>query len=527
MHKYLSFDIEAIDNLKLGKFERDPNNEYTYSYIPGSVIKGAIIWKMVYKFGGIDKKIINGDTIFNNAYPIINNLASIPMMECYGGDKQTIKSKSLEIEINNFFMGKEENMIPYRGYEFTVYDDSKLLGYTPKKVENMHINKKASLSGDDIKLFRYEAIAKGENFRGYIKTDENYAETMIDILKEEIMYFGGSRGSGYGKCKITNIKYLEENSYKSDFDIDKNLYIYFLSDAILYYEGKVNSYIPEKELRDMLDIKGCCKYVESFASLTTAASFNSLYNTNTICYTAVSKGSIIKYKVNEKVSAEKIKELTIKGVGLRREDGYGQIAILKDIKDKITITKYISNNRSDIPTIPELNKEDEELLIKILKNIYYKKIELEIELMIIDSIKNKEESGTKLASQVGKLMDIFKNANTMDDGSSFKVKLKEYLEHMQGKKGKKIWHELTEIEISNEKDKMRKSNLQRLLIDFVNDQPNFILTNVEKIICEGKVALGKYYYPNELQCNSILLNAKIKFLLGLFKYYLNLKEGKL
>ena len=54
MHKFIQFDIQAIDNLKLGKFERDSNNWYSHSYIPGSVIKGAIVWNIVNKKGIAD-----------------------------------------------------------------------------------------------------------------------------------------------------------------------------------------------------------------------------------------------------------------------------------------------------------------------------------------------------------------------------------------------------------------------------------------------------------------------------------------
>jgi len=47
MHKCIQFDIQALEPLKLGKFERDSNNEYSYSYIPGSVVKGAVAWGLV------------------------------------------------------------------------------------------------------------------------------------------------------------------------------------------------------------------------------------------------------------------------------------------------------------------------------------------------------------------------------------------------------------------------------------------------------------------------------------------------
>lgn len=57
MYKYIQFDILAVDNLKFGKFDRDANNWYSYSYIPGSVIKGAIVWHLIQRKGEVDKNI--------------------------------------------------------------------------------------------------------------------------------------------------------------------------------------------------------------------------------------------------------------------------------------------------------------------------------------------------------------------------------------------------------------------------------------------------------------------------------------
>ena len=65
-----------------------------------------------------------------------------------------------------------------------------------------------------------------------------------------------------------------------------------------------------------------------------------MYHTNTVCYTSVSKGSLFKYKVNEKIDPDKIKKLTLDGIGLRKENGYGQITILI-VSKNLVILKYI------------------------------------------------------------------------------------------------------------------------------------------------------------------------------------------
>lgn len=163
MYKYLQFDIEALDNLKLGKFERDANNEYTHSYISGSVIKGAIIWDVAQRKTEVPKDLLNGDTIFYNAYPLLGDIPAIPMMQGYVGDKQEIRSNGEKVTIKHSFNSDiGENIIPYRNHEFIAVDKedpSKVYGYNTPKIENLHINKKDS-KDNKTGIFRYEAIKK-------------------------------------------------------------------------------------------------------------------------------------------------------------------------------------------------------------------------------------------------------------------------------------------------------------------------------------------------------------------------------
>ena len=129
------------------------------------------------------------------------------------------------------------------------------------------------LKEDNTKMFRYEAVDKGQSFKGRIKASSKLVDDIVDILKTGVLYLGGSRGNGYGRCEISNIECMEESIlYKSDENIENSLYIYFISDAILYYNGEVKTYIPEEELKKALGIRGKCEYVESCSGLDIAAS---------------------------------------------------------------------------------------------------------------------------------------------------------------------------------------------------------------------------------------------------------------
>ena len=108
MYKTIKFDIKAVEPLKLGKFKRDTNNEYSYSYIPGSVLKGAIAWSLI-EYNNLPKELLNGKTVFYNAYPMIGKEIALPMMRCFGADKQKLKSKDDIIELYSFYKDKKIN----------------------------------------------------------------------------------------------------------------------------------------------------------------------------------------------------------------------------------------------------------------------------------------------------------------------------------------------------------------------------------------------------------------------------------
>ncbi len=531
MHKYLSFQIEAVENLKMGRYERDTNNEYTYSYIPGSAVKGAIVWKVLDRFGKIDKNFLNGDTVFYNAYPVLNDSTTIPIMRCYGAEKSRIRSNDKKIKLQNMFTTADETILPYSKYEFGVSENDNVYAYSPKTVENLHINKKKDKKG---KMFRYEAISKGQAFKGCIRADEKYIEDLRDILSGEIIYLGGSKGSGYGRCNISGITVSEKYVvYKSDIDIENDLYIYFLSDAILYYNGRCRTYIPEDELKNIFGINGSCSLSKAFSGIDNAASYNYLYNTNTVCYKAVVKGSIIQYRVEEKINPEKIDEIVKKGVGLRREDGYGQIAILKNIPDKLNIITNSKDSREkdanrmdakDTMDTLEMAEDDKKLILSILENIFNKRTDLKIEKLIIEINENASGSYDKLSTQIGKLMNIFSNSNSFDE-TSFKQFLQKYLDNIKNKKGKKVFKGLSNYKLADIKDINVKISIFDLLMDFVNEKNDFIMEKIQNSIIK-KVRIGKYVYPSDSQYKELVHKIKVKFLSYLFKYMVNMKGGE-
>ena len=218
MSKYLIYNIESLENIKFSKTNMQKNAEETMEYIPGSAIRGAYIYKYIVANNMIDinggehrQKLLNGKIKFLNAYPIYNGKRSIPFPKSYFAEKQKIKLRNQNLQVvSGLDKSLDSNYDKVRGPEFALYENGKIFSINIEKNSNLHINK--TRGKEENKLFRYESMIKNQNFQGIIKVeDENLIDEIKSLFENEIVYLGGSKGSGYGKCKIKEIMVVDDN----------------------------------------------------------------------------------------------------------------------------------------------------------------------------------------------------------------------------------------------------------------------------------------------------------------------------
>jgi len=497
MYKYLIFDIEAIEHLKIGGFNRDETNESANTYITGSTLRGALIWKWLQKFGEpLPKEWVNGTMKVYNAYPLYNGKMGLPMPACFGGDKKEMKSEIEVLKLENFLTeGKKENQLPYRFKEYLVLEGNKAEVYNTRMVDRLHINKKIKSNTEDMKMFRYEAIAKGEKFRSAIQVTSAYSQKIKALLEKEQFYIGGARGGGYGRCAISHV--VEANSLeayygqglkgtKEEVKVPEKIYIYFVSDTILYYEGTVCSTIPPSVIQQQLGLSSEPILVNHQITLTTATTFNGMYKTNTIHYSAVAKGSLLVYEVVGALPSETaIQTLEETGIGLRREDGLGMIQVLTSMPTHIHLTKKEQNQEVDIE-FNDLSLEEKKEVEYIAKSVYHTRRGERIHELIVKAYQSNRNLPK---TQLGKVSNLLEGRHDLD----IKKRLKAYLAHMKDKKGKHAWHKLAGVKLSLEG---KRSTLQALLEDFANgSKDNEVLEEVIRKI--QPVTIGQITYPSQ------------------------------
>ena len=226
------------------------------------------------------------------------------------------------------------------------------------------------------------------------------------------------------------------------------------------------------------------------------------------------------YKVNEKIDPDKIREFTFNGIAMRKEDGFGRIAVLQKIPDELTISGYTKIS-STAPEKVALNVEEEKFVYAILKNIFYSRAGLKTEKMVLRLMQMKETAENNVQTQIGKILNLFENSVYKSE-ADFKQELSGYLSHMESKRGKEVWHKLRRIGFSYNK---KFINVQQLLIDFVNGNTNPVFDKLNRAAEEG-IRLGEYRYPDVNEQREAKYNLYRNFFINLFGYFLRIKRGE-
>ncbi|MCF6463752.1 RAMP superfamily CRISPR-associated protein [Clostridium sp. Cult1] len=450
MAKYIVHDIENLEDIKLAKTNSQIDFEESMEYIPGSSIRGAFIHKYIQETGikdinqGIHReRLLKGGIKFLNAYPLYEDQRSYPLPKAYFATKEDMResedmSNPLDMKLgldrdlpSNYQRIRLAEFIAYNGYT----------GYTRIKLDknsNLHINKRE----DKNTLFRYESIEKGQAFRGIIKVqDDSYIAEVKRLLENNHIYIGGSKGSGYGGCRITRVQVVEENPEYEPFrhrDNFKNyIYLIALSDIIYRNElGQYKTYIDVNYLCKKLGLKKL-KYIDSIIEIKNITSFNNKWNCRTPQIVGIKTGSIFKYEILEgQVDKNRLLKFMDEGIGDRKVDGFGRFVIVDSIEEGIVLgfpeKEYTQQEYSELEE--RLNETEKQQLQDIVNKIYENRVNNDLAdavLAIKNDIRNPEAMNP---SQWGNLKDLFSYLSILEPEEGIKT-YEEYMLNIKDKAG--------------------------------------------------------------------------------------------
>lgn len=513
MKKYMIYDIENMQPIKISSTANQSDNEETKGYIPGGVLRGAYIAKYLCKNGVKDintgkhkNKLLKGDIKFHNAYPIFNNNeSSYPAPKCIYVNED---EKPNMLGIRRIECGYKQGMKKYKDVEFVHFNCDKLEKVSVNKREFIHINLREN--EDKTHIFRYDAIEKGNRFKGVVEfSGENIDENIDEfkrLLNEEVgFYVGGSRSSGYGLCRVVNTEESDENPYIEEFYEDgiedyfenqeNEMYIYALSD-ILYSDSKgiYKSYIDCSVLEENLGIENV-ELLDSFVETEIFTGFNNKWGYRLPLISGIKAGSVLRYRYDGEIDWERAEEFITKGIGRRRIDGFGNFIILTRMDFSTIYTKTDSKKyKGNLVDINERDKAQMQIIINRLDlNVNNRKITKEI-LRLENIIRG--ELNNNQWGRLYRLMQIIEYM-PVDDGIK---KIKDYFNHIYNKKENR---DIT--------DKFKNLYIDNKSVDeYIKD---YILNNNNKRISIGEISSNikeKEIYRLNIKCLKELFKIKMK-----------------
>lgn len=368
MSKYLKYTIQNTTPVRIADDETSQHGQTdTLRYFPGSTIRGYVVTQLSKNtdFENVKRTLFSGDICFLNAYPCIKGHETIPSLKGFYEDKKEIEGKKL---LNNVIREDVKPGFKRASMGRFCYLEEDCICYSDVGVgEDVNIN--TGREADKKNMFRSRYIQKNQTFSGYILFQDGVSDELIRQIAgtlEGTMYLGNRRSAGYGACVCTQ-KEIEQGLPYKNLRVAKGgeyLYMVLLSNTVMRDQfGELTGLC----LEDLAERLGCDSLsIERCATSTIEVhGYNRMWQGAVPSAVMYEAGSVFKLHASAPVSEEKLRELEASGIGIRRDEGFGQIVFLQDftqLRCKLAVSFSEKQNRS-IPSFGKRKDNENDLKI--------------------------------------------------------------------------------------------------------------------------------------------------------------------
>ena len=467
----------------------EPNSAIAAPFIPGSMIRGALFSKYAKgKTVNIEKDetarqlFLDGTVCYLNAYQTVNNERSLPTPLSWFVPKED--AKRTDADILNFAVEKEigQPFKPPSLGDFVWQTSRRIQLGSPHMIGIVHNTSSdpSRKSADDSNVYRYEAIAADQGFGGVIVSENIALLTEAKALLElSHFYLGGSHTAGYGRVSITNINlkknwqeftplsseedvlYEEEEEDEEQFETEDDVasgsdfaIITCLSDLIWRDKnGQINANFQTSKGK---------KPKDAFFRMRRVGGFNRKWGLPLCQSWAVQAGSVFVFPLD---CYEELKDWVEKGVGERRAEGYGRVALNWHPLAKIAQSS-LPMAKSEVPST-QLSPES----INIARGMANRQLQAQVDMALLDRIQELSNfSGLPKTTQLAQARMAARRAWYEKDLSLLK-------HHFVLKK------RTTGSETEDAEPALSPTSIQQWERAKVNDQSfkNWILQQIEKV----------------------------------------------
>jgi CRISPR-associated protein Csx10 len=373
------------------RLEGDPNSVVSQLYIPGSAVRGALIGLYLAARGKRDidelpeaqhdeaRQLFFGEQVrFLNAYPAIRPededdfRRTLPTSRKWLKEKLAPTDRPFDVIDAEHPQHKATAPLPagaYFGFADAAGKAIKLA--RPETLFTVHVDRNArfgrAMPPEKVKdhpgtIFRYEALAPGQVFVGAILFCSNHpsqntkrATTIKELLGAQPaqtsieIQIGGSRQAEYGGVSITwreesdwdecgaadlvdpEIHYPDTSSTgeNSKGETGSRIVLTLLSNALVRNnEGQFATTLNLEEINAILERGPAKKEIPaSFVATEVVGGFNRKWNLPLPQTVSIAAGSAFVLQPEGKFELDELKKLQARGIGERRNEGFGRISL--------------------------------------------------------------------------------------------------------------------------------------------------------------------------------------------------------
>lgn len=398
---YHVIEICNLEPLKIGSGGSKAHwDEPCKDYIPGSTLRGGAIVRMVRQglFDDDPKSVLQHMECFN-AYLYRNGQLYMPAPQHLRIDKHEYRrqrsmstqgASAMDVQLNDLFSSHQEsqanddsNPLPKNALPdpFVTIRGGSLEGARPRKSYRLHhsslLNRE---SRERANLFNYQALEPGQVFRSIIAFSEPIRQRVESMWSgPDIWYLGGSKGSGYGRCRVRVLgaAYSDYAEARQQLGIpapasiaDSSmapaaLTLTCLSDIIIRGKhGEPLPCLPETWIEEYggIKIKRSPEGQGHFVQTGVTEGYNATWRARYPKETTIKAGSVMRYELegqpDEQVLRRAAALLEQRRYGARIQDGYGWIAVNVPYPSTLRIHSEAPNTEDEKHTIHSHEAED-------------------------------------------------------------------------------------------------------------------------------------------------------------------------
>lgn len=341
----LTFEIRLSEPLLAAQTQSgEPNSATSYPFIPGSVIRGALIRRYLRDHAAnvagseMQTLFFNGTVCYLNAYPAypLNRTRLLPKPLSWFVTKD--KEENADASIQDFAIqapGENENgsfKSPRGDFYWRGTATAQLGSPAMRTMVHNASSERSRKSVGLSQVYRYDTIDAGEIFAGAICSADASQLEKLQPLLAGIFHFGGSHTAGYGTveiCQVSDPDGWTEYSPDPGAATDSQFVtLTCLSDVIL--RGKHG-----QADNDLAALVGASPS-EVFHRMRLVGGFNRTWGLPLPQAWAIEMGSVFVF---ESTHRSVLEQLAARGIGERRAEGFGRVAVNLNLQTTLEQSK--------------------------------------------------------------------------------------------------------------------------------------------------------------------------------------------